>query len=582
MFSSLTGQHEFSASAGNYTGQSKQVDVEADWTTQTAFQVGAGQLSVSPATTEANLRMPAGKATKSITVKNTGTAPVEVEFGERDGDFVLARANGEQLSKSEVLGSSGAPLQRIQAETSFASKLTGKAPVPAKPTTAPNADPWTDIADYPAAVMDNRVVSLDGKVYSLGGSSGSASTAKNYVYDPIAQSWSPIADLPGARNALSAGVIDGKIVATGGWAPNPAPETWVYDPGANTWTAKANNPVPRSAAGQAVVDGKLYAIGGCTTSACTPMSNSAVRYDLATNTWETLPNYPVSVAFASCGGIEGVVYCTGGNNGSAAVKSSYKFDPGNNTWTAIADAPQDSWASSFAVANGKLLVVGGVLAGTITNGGFSYDPASNAWSALPNANAARYRGGAACGFYKIGGSITNFSAAPDSEALPGLEECAEAAADVSWMSLDKTSATLAPGAQTTVKVTMTANVDQPGKYTGSVAIKENTPYSVDPIGLTMNALPPTTWGKLLGTVTGTSCQGDSAPIAGATVQVDSWASSFTFTTDTAGQYAYWMDRRNNPLTMIVAKDGWKPQTRQSRISVTDPAVEDFDLKPTRC
>ena len=36
--------------------------------------------------------------------------------------------------------------------------------------------------------MDNRVVNLDGKVYSLGGGDGSASTTKNYAYDPAAQS----------------------------------------------------------------------------------------------------------------------------------------------------------------------------------------------------------------------------------------------------------------------------------------------------------------------------------------------------------------------------------------------------------
>lgn len=86
----------------------------------------------------------------------------------------------------------------------------------------------------------------------------------------------------------------------------------------------------------------------------------------------------------------------------------------------------------------------------------------------------------------------------------------------------------------------------------------------------------------MGTVTGTSCQGATSPISGAVVQVDSWAMSFTFATDAAGKYAYWMDRRNNPLTMIVAKDGWKPQTRQARIDTTTPTVEDFGLSPIRC
>lgn len=100
--------------------------------------------------------------------------------------------------------------------------------------------------------------------------------------------------------------------------------------------------------------------------------------------------------------------------------------------------------------------------------------------------------------------------------------------------------------------------------------------------MTMIAQPPTTWGKLSGTVSGKSCQGATAPLAGVTVQVDSWANSYTFTTDAQGRYAYWMDRRNNPLTLIVAKDGWKPQTRQTRINSSTPTVEDFTLSPTRC
>jgi hypothetical protein len=233
------------------------------------------------------------------------------------------------------------------------------------------------------------------------------------------------------------------------------------------------------------------------------------------------------------------------------------------------------------VANGKLLVVGGSQAGAISNAGFAYDPAGNAWSALPNANTARYRGGAACGFYKVGGSSGQFNATPDSEALPGFEECAEGAADVSWFSVDKTEATLAPGGKVTVTVVLTANVDQPGTYTGAVSIGEDTPYSVPPVPVTFEVQPPTTWGKLTGTVTGAGCNG-GAPLAGAVVQVDSWAMSWTFTTDGQGRYAYWLDRRNNPLTMIVAKDGWKPQTRQTKINASTPTVEDFTLSPIKC
>ncbi|ONI72411.1 peptidase S8 [Kribbella sp. ALI-6-A] len=581
LYSADSGPHGYTAKAGGYVSASQNVDVEADWVTLADYTLAAGRLSVTPGTIEGNLRLPSGKVTKSFTVKNTGGAPVDVKFGERDGGFEIANANGSTTTKSQVLTGTGAPLQRLEVPTSFASKLSGKmAGTPAVP--APLAAPWADIADYPAVVMDNRVVNLDGKIYSLAGGNGSASSANNYVYDPASLAWTAIAPLPGARNAITVGAVGGKIIASSGWGTSgPDAATWSYDPAANAWTAVANNPAPRAAAGQAVLDGKLYAIGGCTTASCTPMSNTAVRYDAAANAWEPIANYPKSVAFASCGAIDGKIYCSGGNDGAAAQKSSYVYDPATNAWSPIADSPADHWAASFAVAGGKLLVVGGVQTGAVTNAGFAFDPATGTWAALPNANNPRYRGGAACGFYKVGGSSGGFTATVDSEALPGLEDCAESSADVSWLSIDKTEATLAPGASTTVKVTLTASVDQPGKYTGSVTIAENTPYSVDPVAVTMNVTPPTTWSKLSGTVTGVATNGTTVPLAGAIVQVDSWASSYTFTTTSQGTYAYWLDRRNNPLTLIAAKDGYKPQTRTTRLVAGTPVVEDFALKAIR-
>ncbi|WP_202797020.1 S8 family serine peptidase [Kribbella flavida] len=581
LYSSESGVHGFTAKAGGYVSGTQNVDVEADWVTAANFSLAAGRLSVTPTTIEGTLKMPTGKITKSFTVKNTGGAPVELKFGERDGGFEIANAGGGTTTKTQVLTGAGAPLQRLEVPTSFASKLSAKvAGAPAVPK--PLAAPWADIADYPATVMDNRVVHLDGKIYSIAGGNGSAASAAAHVYDPASLAWTAIAPLPGARNAITVGAVGGKIIASSGWgSAGPDAATWSYDPAANAWSPVANNPAPRAAAGQAVLDGKLYAVGGCTTASCTPMSNTVVAYDAAANTWQTLANYPKSVAFASCGAIDGKVYCSGGNDGTAAQKAGYVYDPATNAWSAIADSPADHWAASFAVAGGKLLVVGGVQTGAVTNAGFAFDPAAGTWAALPNANNPRYRGAAACGFYKVGGSSGGFTATADSEVLPGLEDCAESSADVSWLSIDKTEATLAPGASTTVKVTLTASVDQPGKYSGSVTIAENTPYSVEPVAVTMNVTPPTTWSKLLGTVTGVATSGATAPLPGAIVQVDSWASSYTFTTDAQGKYAYWLDRRNNPLTLIAAKDGYRPQTRTTRLVAGQPAVEDFALKSIR-
>lgn len=152
-------------------------------------------------------------------------------------------------------------------------------------------------------------------------------------------------------------------------------------------------------------------------------------------------------------------------------------------------------------------------------------------------------------------------------------------ADVPWLGVDPTELTLAPGASATVTVTLDAadpSIAQPGVYTAAVSVGTDTPYAVPDVGVTMTATPPRTWGKIAGTVTTTGA-GGSTPVAGATVELDSWAASYTLTTDTAGKYALWIDKRNNPLTAIVAKDGYRPQTAKVTVTAGSTVTKNWVL-----
>jgi len=585
MFSSLTGQHPFEASAGNYDSQTSQVDVAPDGATKADFRLPAGLLVVEPSELSATMQLGERSTTREFTVTNNGGRTAQVELSERRGGFELLKADGKRMTQQQIETAAGAPLQRLEVPVSVAAapKSTMSAHDDAKPFVGPSDDPWSDIADYPSAVMDNRVVTVDGTAYSIAGGSGSASTAASYRYDTATLSWAPIADLPAARNALNVGAVDGQIVASGGWGSSgPDTATWVYDPAADAWTVAADAPVALSASGQAVVDGIFYTVGGCTTSSCTPMSSDVLAYDVGSDSWGQVADYPAAAAFASCGGIDGTLYCTGGNDGGGGTADSYAYDPGSDTWTQIADAPIDTWASAYAVANDQLVVNGGVQAGAVSNRTFAYDPGVDGWVDLPNSNTARYRGGAACGFYKVGGSSGGFNAAPDSEVLPGFAECSAGAADVVWMSIDTTEATIEPGESVTVAVTMSADVDQPGTYTAGVGIKEDTPYSVAPVEVTMEVIPPKQWGKLAGTVTGVNCEPPGTPLAAATVQVDSSTTDWTFSTDESGRYAHWIDSRANPLSVIAAKDGYLPQQDQVRVVPGRTVTQDFALEKVGC
>jgi hypothetical protein len=240
----------------------------------------------------------------------------------------------------------------------------------------------------------------------------------------------------------------------------------------------------------------------------------------------------------------------------------------------------------YSAAGGRLLLSGGALGAParLTNAGWAYDPATDAWSPLPNANQVSYGGGSACGLYRIGGSVSPTDLIRSVQILPGYGDCA-ASGDVAWLSAAPGTVTIAPGESATVTVTLdagAAGVTQPGVLTARLTVAEDTPYPAVTTPVTMTVRPPASWGLLTGTVTGTPCGGQPAPIAGAALTVRGAAQSFTLTTDAHGQYALWLDApRNNPLTVYVARDGWTPARATTRIVRQQTTRLDLALEPDR-
>ncbi|MFF3877346.1 hypothetical protein [Streptomyces sp. NPDC001978] len=146
------------------------------------------------------------------------------------------------------------------------------------------------------------------------------------------------------------------------------------------------------------------------------------------------------------------------------------------------------------------------------------------------------------------------------EVLPGYGQCASTPG-VSWLADDNPQMTIQPGASAKLVVTLDANVpaiSQPGSYTATLTVGAKTPYRMAPVTVTLTVNPPKSWGKITGTVAGAACSAASSPLAGATVRINSGKANYTLKTDSSGQYVLWLDTRNNPLTLIAAKDGWAP------------------------
>lgn len=566
MFSPHLGRHDVTAAKSRYTELTKTVDIATDSTVSASYKLTSGQLTLTPDAVDASVGW-GNSATRNLTVKNTGGAPATVTVGERSGGFQL-QARG-----------AGAPRQTVKGDFSPHATGSGSARTGRKRAATPSGTAWQSAPDLPEATLGNAVGTHEGKVYSAFGYSGFAVTDAMYVLDPVVGSWTELAHAGDRREAPSAQFIDGKFYAVGGWRPDNStdPKLEIYDPGTDTWSTGAPAPAAYAGQGNAALDGKLYTVGGCDVRCGT---TEAYVYDPDTDTWSRIADYPERVSWESCGGVNGKLYCAGGDADSKGEsKHAYVYDPVVNTWTSLPDLPIPLWSSSYTAANDQLLISSGITHDTITNQGFAYDPEAGAWSALPNANVATYRGGAGLGLYKVGGGSEPYTPSSTVELLPGYDQ--GGSTDVTWLSTSIRQFTLQPGASTTVTVTLDASVPriaQPGDFTATLALDNDTPYGMRKVPVSLHVDPPKTWGKITGTIRGVQSDGTSKPLAGATVEIDSWAASYSLRTAADGTFALWLDARNNPLDVIVAKDGYRPVATTLKIKKGTTLISDFTLK----
>ncbi|BCJ37562.1 hypothetical protein Athai_50650 [Actinocatenispora thailandica] len=586
LFSSHTGDTAFTVTDARYSTRHASATPVADAVVHRNWKLGAGHLAVDKSSVSATETLGA-TATRQVTFHNDGTAPLHVRLAEEDGGFT-------PLGAPQQDSTPGAVTRTVRTATSLAAQPAGKA---AKSATVDGhrvalrqgaaADGWQDVADYPTALMDDAVAYHDGKVYVVGGTTGSSSLASANVYDPATQSWSALADLPEALNGPVAAFVGGTLYVAGGWTGGTQASThaYGYDPGSDTWSRVADMPSGAAMAGVAVLGGRLYVIGGCTTSSCAPSSTSVVSYDPSSDAWTAAPDYPTPIAYGSCGAASAELVCAGGIDASASTPSArtYSYSPGASGWTRRADLPGTVWGASAAAANGGVQIVGGVVDGKgVSNQALEYDPQQDRWVALPSANNAQYRGGGACGLYQVGGSAGSFGSTAFVQQLPGYGSC-NGDADLPWLAEGTVSFEVAAGASVTVPVSLDSSaVAQPGDYLGLVDVATDTPYASSPVSVTMHVTPPKRWGKITGTVS----DENGAPLAGATVQVCTMydrgtgtcgPQSFTLATDGSGHYQLWLNKGFNPLEVIAAMAGRQPKMKVARVGAGATTTVDFVL-----
>nr|WP_168525874.1 carboxypeptidase-like regulatory domain-containing protein [Streptomyces sp. RPA4-2]QIY60838.1 carboxypeptidase regulatory-like domain-containing protein [Streptomyces sp. RPA4-2] len=86
------------------------------------------------------------------------------------------------------------------------------------------------------------------------------------------------------------------------------------------------------------------------------------------------------------------------------------------------------------------------------------------------------------------------------------------------------------------------------------------------------------WGKLTGTVSGTTPAGEVAPLEGATIDIDGPTGALTATTAQDGTYSAWLPVKGGPVRVVVRADGYRPTTRSIRLVKGGVVTSDFRLR----
>jgi len=263
---------------------------------------------------------------------------------------------------------------------------------------------WSTRASLPIPRTELGVAAVGGKIYAMGGSSGSV-LARVDAYDPVTNTWSQKASMHQARRSFAVGVIGGKIYVGPGmsWvdpnAVNYVAGTEVYDPATDSWTDLAPCPIPKAFnqvwgnlfLGGGAVNGHFYVV------AVEPSKSSTYDYDPGSNTWTTKAAGPNGFSLVTAATQGGRLYAfTSPAEDTSGTLAGY--DPADDIWISEPGLPNYS-RSAFVAANGKLYSLGGITGKDIssyssTDAVYEYDLTARAWARRGAITRARQHAGA--------------------------------------------------------------------------------------------------------------------------------------------------------------------------------------------
>ncbi len=249
----------------------------------------------------------------------------------------------------------------------------------------PVADKWANIRKLPEGVKGHESVSKDGKLYILGGYTGSSYINTVVEYNPAEGLWERMSSMNTKKTHFGAVEANGKIYTFGGlgggsvdyWSLDTVEE---YDVLNDKWSYGARMEKPTVFPDSITVDDRIYVCGGSSDIYFSQVFDTMQEYDYINKKWIDKQRMPEARVQHKLVALNGYIYVIGGKNENGSTNKVLRYDPVNDTWTTMKSLfPLPRVNHAVGTANGKIYVFGGS-SSVYLNTVHEYDPLTDTWT----------------------------------------------------------------------------------------------------------------------------------------------------------------------------------------------------------
>ena len=211
-------------------------------------------------------------------------------------------------------------------------------------------DTWYTITSMNQLRIDFETVSIDNKIYAIGGRYAYEFVANNERYDPKTDKWTNLAPMPTPRGNFIIATCQNKIYCIGGadGTINPLPPILhqpldiveVYDPVTNTWESKSSFPNYVNDMQAQVVNGQIFIISP---------TGEMYMYNPITDKWNNKTSLPLKEKPLQTHVINEQIFVI-------TQSALYIYNPVTDTWTNKTNMPTSMMYTFSVVTDSKIIV----------------------------------------------------------------------------------------------------------------------------------------------------------------------------------------------------------------------------------